>query len=88
LCFSACKLNLPLVPSQDDVLKDNKRCYDNILSECGITDPLQIYSGWLYNKILQINNVNKTSKRLKNDVDIENHRIIQRERPLTTRILL
>ena len=36
LCFSACKLNLPLVPSQDDVLKDNKRCYDNILSECGI----------------------------------------------------
>jgi hypothetical protein len=24
-----------------------KRCYDNILSECGITDPLQIYSGWL-----------------------------------------
>ena len=47
LCFSACKLNLPLVPSQDDVLKDNKRCYDNILSECGITEPLQIYSGWL-----------------------------------------
>jgi hypothetical protein len=35
------------VPSQDDVLKDNKRCYDNILSECGIKDPLQIYSGWL-----------------------------------------
>jgi hypothetical protein len=30
-----------------DVLKDNKRWYDNILSECGITDPLQIYSGWL-----------------------------------------
>jgi hypothetical protein len=41
------KLNLPLVPSQDDVLKDNKRCYDNILSECGITDPIQIYFGWL-----------------------------------------
>jgi hypothetical protein len=41
LCFSACKLNLPLVPPQDDVLKDN------ILSECEITDPLQIYSGWL-----------------------------------------
>jgi hypothetical protein len=37
LCFSACKLNLPLVPSQDDVLKDSKRCYDNNLSECGIT---------------------------------------------------
>jgi hypothetical protein len=32
--------------------------------------------------------VNKTSKRLKNDVDIENHRIIETERPLTTRILL
>ena len=46
LCFSACKLNLPLVPSQDEVLKD-KRCYDNILSECGISNPLQIYSGWL-----------------------------------------
>ena len=46
LCFSACNLNLPLVPSQDDVLKD-KRCYDNILSECGITDPIQIYFGWL-----------------------------------------
>jgi hypothetical protein len=29
----------------------------------------------MYNKILQISNVNKTSKRLKNDVDIENHRI-------------
>jgi hypothetical protein len=40
----------------------------------------------MYNKILQINNVNKTSKRLKNDVDIENQRIIQTERPLTTRI--
>jgi hypothetical protein len=33
----------------------------------------------MYNKILQMNNVNKTSKRLKNDVDIENHRIIQTE---------
>ena len=41
------ELALSLVPSQDDVLKDNKRCYDNILSECGISDPLQIYSGWL-----------------------------------------
>jgi hypothetical protein len=29
-----------------------------------------------------------TSKRLKNDVDIENQHIIQTERPLTTRILL
>jgi hypothetical protein len=36
----------------------------------------------MYNNILQINKVNKTSKRLKNDVDIENHRIIQTERPL------
>jgi hypothetical protein len=42
----------------------------------------------MYNTILQINNVNKTSKKLKNDVDIENQRIIQTERPLTTRILL
>jgi hypothetical protein len=41
------ELALPLVPPQDDVLKNNKRCYDNILSECGISDPLQIYSGWL-----------------------------------------
>ena len=47
LVFFGMQVNLPLVPSQDDVLKDNKRCYDNILSECGITDPLQIYSGWL-----------------------------------------
>ena len=46
-CFSACKLNLPLELSQDDVLKANKSCYDNILSKCGIRDPLQIYSGWL-----------------------------------------
>jgi hypothetical protein len=42
----------------------------------------------MYNTILQINNVNKTSKRLKNYVDIKNQRIIQTERPLTTRILL
>jgi hypothetical protein len=33
----------------------------------------------MYNKILQINNANKTSKRLKNDVVIENQRIIQTE---------
>jgi hypothetical protein len=38
LCFSACKLNLPLVPSQDNVLKDNKRCYDNILKNSEILD--------------------------------------------------
>ena len=47
LVFFGMQVELDLVPSQDDVLKDNKRCYDNILSECGITDPLQIYSGWL-----------------------------------------
>jgi len=29
----------------------------------------------MYNKISQINKVNKTSKRLKNDVYIENQRI-------------
>jgi hypothetical protein len=40
------QFELALVPSQGDVLKDNKRCYDNILSECGISDPLQIFSGW------------------------------------------
>jgi hypothetical protein len=26
LCFSACKLNLPLVPPKDDALQDKKRC--------------------------------------------------------------
>jgi hypothetical protein len=31
----------------------------------------------MYNKILQINNVTKTSKRLQHDVDFENKRIIQ-----------
>ena len=30
LALSAGKLNLPLVPSQDYVLQDNKRCYDKI----------------------------------------------------------
>ena len=33
LVLSAGKLNLPLVPSQDYVLQDNKRCYDKILSD-------------------------------------------------------
>ena len=33
LVFSACKLNLPLAPSQDYVLQDNKRCYNKILSD-------------------------------------------------------
>ena len=45
LCFSACKLNLPLVPSQDDVLKDNNRCYDNILSEWNYRPPSDLF--WL-----------------------------------------
>ena len=45
LCFSACKLNLPLVPSQGDVLKDNKRCYDNILSEWNYRTPSDLF--WL-----------------------------------------
>jgi hypothetical protein len=49
---------------------------------------VELVFGAIYNKILQINNVNKTLKRLKNDVDIENQRIIQTQRPLTTRILL
>ena len=30
LCFSVCRLNLPLVPSLYDVLQDNKRCYNKI----------------------------------------------------------
>ena len=42
LVFFGMQVELALVPSQGDVLKDNNRCYDNILSECGITDPLQI----------------------------------------------
>ena len=33
LVLSAGKLNLPLVPSQDYVLQDNKRCYDKSLSD-------------------------------------------------------
>ena len=33
LVLSAGKLNLPLVPSHDYVLQDNKRCYDKILSD-------------------------------------------------------
>ena len=33
LVLSAGKLKLPLVPSQDYVLQDNKRCYDKILSD-------------------------------------------------------
>ena len=33
LVLSAGKLNLPLVPPQDYVLQDNKRCYDKIVSD-------------------------------------------------------
>jgi hypothetical protein len=33
LSMQHCKLNLPLVPSQDYVLQDNKRCYNKILSD-------------------------------------------------------
>ena len=37
LVLSAGKLNLPLVPPQDYVLQDNKRCYDKILSDWNFT---------------------------------------------------
>jgi hypothetical protein len=40
LALSAGKLNLPLVPSQDYVLQDNKRCYDKILSDWNFRLPL------------------------------------------------
>jgi hypothetical protein len=39
LVLSADKLNLPLVPSQDYVLQDNKRCYDKILSDWNFSCP-------------------------------------------------
>ena len=39
LVLSAGKLNLPLVPSQDYVLQDNKRCYDKILSDWNFRPP-------------------------------------------------
>jgi hypothetical protein len=37
--LSAGKLNLPVVPSQDYVLQDNKRCYDKILSDWNFRHP-------------------------------------------------
>jgi hypothetical protein len=43
LVFSACKLNLPLVPSQDYVLHDNKRCYDKILSDRNFRHPSNVF---------------------------------------------
>jgi hypothetical protein len=43
LVLSACKLNLPLVPSQDYVLQDNKRCYDKILSDWIFRPPSNVF---------------------------------------------
>ena len=43
LVFSACKLNLPLVPSQDYVLQDNKKCYDKILSDWNFRPPSNVF---------------------------------------------
>ena len=39
LVLSAGKLNLPLVPSQDYVVQDNKSCYDKILSDWNVRLP-------------------------------------------------
>ena len=43
LVLSACKLNLPLVPSQDYVLQDNKRCYDKMLSVWNVRPPSNVF---------------------------------------------
>ena len=43
LVLSAGKLNLPLVPSQDYVLQDNKRCYDKILSDWNFRPPSNVF---------------------------------------------
>jgi hypothetical protein len=43
LVLSACKLNLPLVSSQDYVLQDNKRCYDKILSDWNFIPPSNVF---------------------------------------------
>ena len=42
LVFSACKLNLPLVPSQD-----NKRCYDTILSDWNLLKTKSNNNNWM-----------------------------------------
>jgi hypothetical protein len=44
--LSACKLNLPLVPSQDYVYKITRGA-TTTLWVTGISDPLQMYSGRL-----------------------------------------
>jgi hypothetical protein len=43
LVFSACKLNLPLVPSQDYVLQDNNRCSNKILSDWNFRPPSNVF---------------------------------------------
>jgi hypothetical protein len=43
LVLSAGKLNLPLVPSQDYVLQDNKRCYDKIFSDWNFRPPSNVF---------------------------------------------
>jgi len=48
LVLSACKLNLPLVRSQDYVLQDNNRCYDKILSDWNFRPPSNIFSLQMY----------------------------------------
>ena len=43
LVLLACKLNLPLVPSQNYVLQDNKRCYDTMLSDWNFRPPSNVF---------------------------------------------
>jgi hypothetical protein len=43
LVLSACKLILPLVPSQNYVLQDNKWCYNNILSDRNFRPPSNVF---------------------------------------------
>ncbi|XP_062566108.1 uncharacterized protein LOC134228463 [Saccostrea cucullata] len=50
LCFSASKLNLPIIPTARDILEHNAKCYESILSACGIQDPLKTYEGWMDEK--------------------------------------
>jgi hypothetical protein len=51
LVLSACKLNLPLVPSQDYVLQDNKRCYDKIFEWLEFQTPFKCILVGLINMI-------------------------------------
>ena len=39
----SCKLNLPLVPSQDYVLQDNKRYYVKMLSDWNFIPPSDVF---------------------------------------------